>query len=159
MKKKWFVASYKINDIKRVQANLLNQNFNFYLPKIIVKKPNNILKEEVLFPGYIFINTAFENYSSLKYTLGINKIIKFGNSFAYISKNDIKIMQIAEAKSKINPLTQQIKIGQDVTISNGSLNGVIAKICSLPYKERVDVFFTFLGSKRRISMPIKDITL
>ena len=75
MNKKWLIALYKTNELKRVEANLLNQNFDFYLPKIKIKKINTNPKMEVLFPGYIFVNTGIENYSALKYTAGIKNII------------------------------------------------------------------------------------
>ena len=157
MKKNWLIALYKINEVKRVESNLLNQNFDFYLPKITIKKINSKPKEEVLFPGYIFVNTSFENYSALKYTKGIRNIIKFGDNISCISDEDIKAMQIAEETSKIDPITSIIKIGQDVRISRGSLKGSIVKVCSLSSKERVEVLLSFLGSMRRVTIPEKDL--
>jgi transcription antitermination factor NusG len=157
MKKKWLICLYKINEIKRVERNLFNQNFNFYLPKITKKKINSNPKEEILFPGYIFVNTNFENYLALKSTLGMKNIIKFGNNISCISDSEIEAMQIVEKASKINPIVSKIKIGQDVMISKGSFKGIIAKVCSLPSKERIDIFLTFLGSRRKITIPKKDI--
>ena len=157
MKKKWLIALYKGNEVKRVQSNLLNQNFDYYLPKITVKKNNSNSKEEVLFPGYIFVNICLENYSSLKYTLGIKNIIKFGGNVSCISNEDIQSMQMAEINSKIDPIASQIQIGQSAFISKGSLKGSMVKICSLPSKERVGVLHTFLGSMRRVTIPKKDL--
>ena len=157
MKKNWLIALYKINEVKRVESNLLNQNFDFYLPKITIKKINSKPKEEVLFPGYIFVNTSFENYSALKYTMGIKNIIKFGDNISCISDEDIKAMQIAEETSKIDPITSIIQVGQDVLISRGSLKGSIVKVCSLSSKERVEVLLSFLGSMRRVTIPEKDL--
>jgi transcription antitermination factor NusG len=157
MKKKWLIALYKINEVKRVESNLLDQEFDYYLPKITIKKINSDPKVEVLFPGYIFVNTSFENYSALKYTKGIKNIIKFGDNISCISDEDIKAMQIAEEKSKLDPVASQIQIGQDVLISKGSLKGSIVKICSLPSKKRVGILLNFLGSVRRVSIPEKDI--
>ena len=157
MKKKWLIALYKINEVKRVENNLLNQKFDFYLPKITIKKNNSNPKEEILFPGYIFVNTSFENYSALKYTMGIKNIIKFGNNISCISDQDIKSMQMAQETSKIDPLASQIQIGQEAIIIEGSLKGSIVKICSLPSKERVNVLLTFFGSMRRVAIPEKDL--
>ena len=157
MKKKWLIALYKINEVKRVESNLLDQEFDYYLPKITIKKINSDPKVEVLFPGYIFVNTSFENYSALKYTKGIKNIIKFGDNISCISDEDIKAMQIAEEKSKLDPVASQIQIGQDVLISKGSLKGSIVKICSLPSKKRVGILLNFLGSVRRVSIPEKDL--
>jgi len=157
MKKKWLIALYKINEVKRVESNLLNQKFVFYLPKITIKKINSKPKEEVLFPGYIFVNTSFENYSALKYTIGIKNIIKFGDNISYISDEDIKAIQVAEEKSKIDPIIPQMQIGQDVIITKGILTGSIVKVCSLPSKKRIGVLLSVLGSMRTVTISEKDI--
>ena len=159
MEKKWLIASFKINEIRRLEINLLNQKFEYYIPKITTKKNNSSPKEEALFPGYVFVNTSLENYSALKYTIGIKNIIKFGYNVAYISDEDILSIQITEETSKVDPISSKIQIGQDAFISRGTLKGSIVKICSLPSKERVGVLLTFLGSRRRILIPEKDITL
>ena len=62
--KYWLVATYKINEIKSVESNLINQSFEYYLPKMVTKKHNSNPKEEVMFPGYIFIKTDIDKYSS-----------------------------------------------------------------------------------------------
>ena len=157
MKKNWLVATYKINEVRRVESNLLNQKFDYYLPKITIKKINFNPKVEVLFPGYIFVNTSFKNYSPLKYTMGIRNIIKFGDNISCISDEEIEAMQMAEETSKIDPVASQIQIGQDVMIAKGSLTGSIVKVCSLPSKERVGVLLSFLGSVRRVTIPEKDL--
>ena len=159
MKKKWLIALYKSNEVKRVESNLSNQNFDFYSPKITIKKINANPKVEVLFPGYIFINTSLENYSTLKYTIGIKNIIKFGDNISCISSKEIEAMQMVEETSKIDPVASQIQIGQDVMIAKGSLAGSIVKVCSLPSKERVGVLLTFLGSVRRVTISEKDLIL
>ena len=157
MKKKWLIALYKSNELKRVESNLLNQNFDFYLPKITKKKINTNIKVEVLFPGYIFVNTSLENYSALKYTMGIKNIIKFGDNISCISSKEIDAMQMTEEVSKIDTVASQIQIGQDVMIAKGSLTGSIVKVCSLPSKERVGILLSFLGSVRRVTISEKDL--
>ena len=157
MMKRWLIGLYKINELKRLESSLLNQKFDFYLPKITIKKINSNPKEQVLFPGYIFINTDVENYSALKYTSGIKNILKFGHNISCISDEDIKSMKMVEETSKIDPIPLQIQIGQEARISSGTLKGNIVRICSLPSKDRVDVLLTFLGSMRRITMPEKDL--
>tara|TARA_B100000575_G_scaffold15995_1_gene11274 strand:- start:861 stop:1340 length:480 start_codon:yes stop_codon:yes gene_type:complete len=159
MKKNWLVATYKINEARRVESNLLNQKFDYFLPKMTTKKINCKPKEEMLFPGYIFVNTNFENYSALKYTKGITNIIRFGDNISCISDEEIEAMQMADEASKINPVASQIQIGQEIMIAKGSLKGNIVKVCSLPSKERVNVLLTFLGSKRRVAIPEKDLLL
>jgi transcription antitermination factor NusG len=155
--KNWLVATYKINEVRRLENNLSNQKFNYYLPKITTKKLNSRPKEELLFPGYIFVNTSNRNYAALKYTIGILNIIKFGENISCLPDEYIRTMQMAEKASKITPIASHLKIGQEAIISSGSLKGSIVKICSLPSKKRIEVFLTFLGSIRRITIPEKDL--
>ena len=157
MKKNWLIASYKLNEVRILERNLSNQKFNYYLPKITTINTNSKPKKEVLFPGYIFINTSLDNYSSLKYTIGIKNVIHFGNNIPCISDEEIAAMQMAEEASKIDPIASQIKIGQDVIIAKGSLAGSVAKVCSLHSKERVGILLHFLGSVRRATIEEKDL--
>lgn len=150
--KQWLVATYKINELKTVEINLKNQKIDYYLPKIVTKKHNRNPKEEVMFPGYIFINTHIDKYSSVSYTKGIKNIIRFGKNFAYVSDDEIMSISAVEKLSKSNPLAPIIEIGQEVKIIGGSLKGNIAKICSLPSKKRVGILLHLLGSQKRIDI-------
>jgi len=153
----WLVANYKINEIKRVEINLKNQSFDYYLPRIVTKKHNLNPKEEVMFPGYIFINAEVDKYSSVRYTKGIKDIIRFGENIAQISDEEIKSINFVEKSSREEPLIQKIQIGQEVNIISGTFKGNIAKICSLPSKERVGILLRVLGSMRRIDVSEKDL--
>lgn len=154
----WLVASYKINEQKILERNLRNQNFNYYLPKILTRKLNNNLKEEVLFPGYIFINSSIESYSVLKFTRGIKNLIKFGKNISVIDDEEIRNIKLIEEQSKTNPLELNLSLGQEAYIKKGSLKGSIVKICSLPAKKRVEILIYILGSKRRINIATEDLS-
>ena len=155
--KYWFVATYKINESKRLESNLVNQNFHYYLPKIKVQKPNTYFVEEVLFPGYIFIKTRLEDFSSINYTIGIKKVIRFGNSIPSLTDNEIKSIQSIEKLSKLKPVSSQIKIGQEAIVADGPFKGTLVKICSLPSKGRIEVFLTILGYLRRVKILKEDL--
>ena len=157
MKKKWLIALYKINEIKRVEINLSNQAFEYFLPKITTKQNNSKPKEEALFPGYIFVNTGSENYSALKYTIGIKSIIKFGENISYLTDEEIEKIRNIENSSKLKPISSEVRIGQEAIVAKGSFKGMIVKISSLPSNERVGVFLYFLGSKRRAFIAQKNL--
>ena len=157
--KSWLVATYKINETKRVESNLSNQKFDYYLPKIKVVKPNSNLAEEVLFPGYIFINTSLEDYSSIKYTKGIKKVIKFGNYIPHLTYNEIKSIESIEKLSESKPIALKIKAGQEAVVTEGPFKGTLVKICSIPSKGRIEVLLNILGSSRRFKILQKDLIL
>ena len=155
--KYWLVATYKINEIEKAERNLSNQNFDYYLPKIKVKKSDSNFKEEVMFPGYVFIKTRLENYSLIKYTKGIKKVVKFGKNIPRLTDIEISSIQSIEKLSNSEPFTPKINIGQEAVVADGPFKGTLVKICSLPSKERIEVFLTFLGSLRKISILKKDL--
>tara|TARA_B100000989_G_C19392622_1_gene406389 strand:- start:303 stop:779 length:477 start_codon:yes stop_codon:yes gene_type:complete len=155
--KYWLVATYKINETKRAESNLSNQKIDYYLPKIKVKNLNSNLSEEVLFPGYIFINTKLEDYSIIKYTKGIKKILKFGKYIPCLTNNEIKSIQSIEKLSKSKPISSKIKIGQEAFVSGGPFKGTLVKISSLPSRDRIEVLLNILGSSRRVNLLKKDI--
>lgn len=157
--KYWLVATFKANQIRRVENNLMLQNFNYYLPKITTKKFNSSAKVEILFPGYIFIQSNIDDYAKIKYTKGINNVIKFGNNIPFIPNDEIESVRIIEKLSKSKPILSKIKVGQKAIVSRGSLVGAIVEISSLPNNKRVDILLSILGSLRKISIPVSDLSL
>lgn len=155
--KSWIVATYKINQIDRLQDNLKNQNFIYYNPKIKTSKDNLFFKEEPLFPGYIFIHSHLKNYQKIKYTKGISKVLQFNNNFAVISDAEIMELKKIEKESFLKPIIQKISIGQEATMSSGPFKGSLVTIATLPSNDRVSIFINILGAKRRIHASLNEI--
>ena len=109
------------------------------MPKITIKNNNFISKEELLFPGYIFIKTTFDNYSTLSFTKGIKKILKFGSNISFMSEKDIAEIRMIEKNSKNEPFSFKVIIGQEANIIKGPLKGSLVEICSIPSNKRVDI--------------------
>ena len=157
--KVWMIATYKINELKRLKNNLQNQDLKYYHPKIITKKYNSTPKEEPLFSGYIFIYSGIENYSKIKFTRGISKVIRFNNNIATLKDDEICELKKIESESFSTPIIQEICIGQEAKISDGPLKGSFVTIASLPNKDRVNIFLHILGKKRKIATLLNEINL
>ena len=157
--KVWMVATYKNNELKRLIDNLQNQDLEYYHPKINTKKYNLTPKEEPLFPGYIFIYSRIKNYSKIKYTRGISKVIRFNNNIATLEDDEIFELKKIESESFSKPIIQKIFVGQEAIISEGPLKGSLISIASLPNKERVNIFIYILGKKRRVTASLNEIKL
>ena len=157
--KVWMIATYKINELKRLKNNFQNQDLEYYHPKINTKKYNSTSKEEPLFPGYIFIYSEIENYSKIKFTKGISKVIRFGNNIATLEDDEIYELKKIESESFSKPIIQKICVGQEATISEGPLKGTFVTIASLPNKDRVSIFIHILGNKRKVTSFLDEIKL
>jgi len=156
--KKWLVASYKNNELERLFLNLKNQKFEYYLPKINTSEPGCSSKEEIMFPGYIFVYVKQNEYMALKFTKGIKNLIQFGNFIPSINNNVINDIKEIEDLSKKNPRTIDIQIGQKVHINQGNFKGSLVEIISLPANERVNILIHILGSQRTVNIAIKELS-
>ena len=157
--KVWMIATYKTNELKRLKENLQNQEIEYYHPKINTRKYNSKPKEEPLFPGYIFIYSIIENYSKIKYTRGISKVIRFNNNISTLDDDEIIELKKIESESYSQPIVQQIYVGQEATMSEGPLKGSFITIASLPHKDRVNIFIHILGKKRKVTTSLDEIKL
>lgn len=156
---KWLVAEYKSNEVAKLKLNLENQKFKFFLPKLTRLNSKNVAKEELMFPGYIFISSSYERYTRLKYTKGIKKILIFGHNIPYMNDDEIEALKDIENQSKDVPMKYNFKVGQEVMINKGSLKGNLANICSLPAKKRVFILIHILGSYRKINISLKNLSV
>ncbi len=157
--KVWMVATYKTNQIKRLQDNLHNQKFEYYNPIIKTRKHNLSAKEEPLFPGYIFIHVNPDHYQKIKFTKGIADVIRFNNNIAVLTNDQINQLKSIEKDSFSSPIIQKLHIGQEGTMSDGPFKGALVTIASLPKKERVNIFVHILGTSRKVTASLGEIKL
>jgi len=147
LEKKWFVIFYQlINELKLIN-NLQNQNFDFYIPKILVSK-NNRIKNSPLFPGYGFVRSADNQISSLKYTKGLKYILKFGNSHACVDISIINDIKKFSQDYQNNSLLIKPELQSDVTILRGPLKGNLVRVMSLTKNDRVKFLYSLLGRNK-----------
>ena len=69
------------------------------------------------------INTSIDKYSTIQYTKGIKKIIRFGETLSYMTDDEIRNINIIEQSSRSHPLVSELKIGQEVGINEGAFKG------------------------------------
>ena len=64
----WYLVQTKRRDEAKANLNLTRQGYETYMPT---------LDDEVLFPGYIFVNT--ESFSTINSTIGVIGLVRFGD--------------------------------------------------------------------------------
>lgn len=147
LEKKWFVIIYQLTHELKLINNLQNQNFHFYIPKILVSK-NNRIKNSPLFPGYGFVQCSDNQLSSLKYTKGVKDVLKFGNSYACVDMKIINDIKKFSLDYEINSLLIKPELNSDVTILSGPLKGNLVRVMSLTKDDRVKFLYTLLGRNK-----------
>jgi transcription antitermination factor NusG len=148
----WVVISYFKKNEEILISNLKNQCFEYYIPKINLYK-NGELKVDNFFPGYAFIkchkNTLI---APLNYTRGVNKVIKFGNNYGFISDKQIKEIKHKSEESLINPIHEKKPINSQVKAIAGPFKGIYGTLKSFSSKDRVEVLYTMMGRTISIEM-------
>ena len=142
--KKWYVIHYHLKNEPKLIENLSNQNFYFYIPKILLLK-NKLTKSTPLFPGYGFVQSTANQINSLNYTKGLKYVLKNGPVYSCINDSLLTEIQEANSKYQTQPLTLLPKLHSDVTILRGPLKGNLVKVMGFSKTDRVKILFNLLG--------------
>jgi len=142
--KKWYVIHYQLTNESRLIENLINQNFDFYIPKILLSK-NKQIKSTPLFPGYGFVQSTASQITSLNYTKGLKYVLRNGDMYSHIEDTLISEIQEANKDFQTQPLNVMPKMHSDVTILNGPLKGNLVRVMGFSEANRVKILFKLLG--------------
>ena len=154
---KWYLLQHKPNYQKISLTNLERQGFETFCPliekttRINSKFKNSFLP---LFPGYIFIsfNMNESKWISIKYTLGVLRIVSFNNKPSEVPKDLILALQKKYNNPNKMSSLKNIKKGDYIKILKGPLSGFIGKIESYDEKNRLKILLEFMGNHKNISI-------
>ena len=148
----WLLTYTKAKQEMKALENLEKQGFKSFLPLIPSTNKND--KDHVLipvFPRYLFvqINKRLDNWTSINSTLGVNKIVMFGGTFAQVPNSIInKIKKRLNQKGIFNQnfLKVDYKKGDKLTLKEGSFSGVDAIFLSNKSKDRVRLLLKLVNT-------------
>ena len=157
LEKKWFIAQIKPNSYNSAVQNLERQGFETFLPIMETtqrQKNKFIVKNDYVFPGYIFVSFKLHilSWTKINSTYGVSKILTFNKKPSEISSN-----LILELKKRyhINPNpTQKVNIqkGDSLKFHAGPFVDLIAKVESVDQNNRIWVLLEAMHGKHRIKL-------
>lgn len=168
--KRWYVVQTKASQEKLAFQELLNQNFNAFLPKYqyttINKRLN--LKEKIvkpLFPGYLFVefDVEKERWKVINSTRGCIGLVACGEEYVtpvpvgcveeLINRQDKEgLLDVPPAIAGMIEFCKGMKLG----IRGDNFKGIEAKYHSSTEK-RVTVLLTLLSRPVKLSLPIEAV--
>jgi transcriptional antiterminator RfaH len=100
-----------------------------------------------MFPGYLFARFVYaQQHRRVEHASGIQGIVQFGDYLATLDTDTVGALQQQAGGEEIVTIDPEIRVGQEVKIGEGPLQGLEALVtCLLPSKERVRVLLEFLG--------------
>jgi transcriptional antiterminator RfaH len=153
----WYLVHCKPRQDERAEENLLRQGYICYRPqhgRERVVKGRRLTIAESLFPGYLFIQLAADaNWSPLRSTRGVNRIVSFGGVPLRLDDSLITHLQQRTAMT-IKP---ELAAGDSVRITQGGFAELDAIFVSMDGEQRVILLLNMLNHEQKISMPLVSI--
>lgn len=155
---KWYVVQTKPRQESVAMENLQRQGYYCYCPMTEVERRQRgrwVCIREPLFPRYIFIQLeeGRDNFSPVRSTFGVAKLVSFGNEPATISETLVSAIREQEnAMQKKNNTADIWSPGTRLQITEGPLAGVHAIFQEKNGTDRVVVLLSLLGKEIRTSI-------
>ena len=161
---KWYLIMTKPHKDSYAEEQLNNQGYTTYRP--LIQKEKNIRGklrkiEESLFPRYLFIQLEMgvDDWSSIRSTRGVLKIIRFGTNPTEVPNNIISVLKKNEIVNRgLSVDIDCFKYGDKITIESGAFAGLNALFDR--YKqggERVMVLLNILNNIATVNLAVGEV--
>ena len=149
----WFVVRTKARQEGRAISHLQEQGFKVYCPLI---PKYDALKEEageqVLFPGYCFVESGEKSVSSIRSTPGVIALVSFGQGGKPALVNADVLAEIRRVEAFYGEKSPGLQSGDVVSMTDGPFKGYQG-LYSKRSKGRVEVLLVVLGRQQRVLVP------
>jgi transcriptional antiterminator RfaH len=154
----WFVIHTKPRQEQRALENLERQGFNVWLPTIDVEKVRRGKLTQVIEPmfnRYLFIqlDKTQSNWSPIRSTLGVNKLVSFGNVPAVVPDSLIDTLRQLDGSRR----EYLLKEGDAVRFVSGPLQGLEGILQQRDGELRAMVLIELISQPQRVSAQLTDL--
>ena len=154
----WYAIHSKPRQEERALENLQRQGFEAWLPLLTVEKvlrSKLVRVVEPMFSRYLFIrlDTEQTNWSPIRSTLGVSKLVSFGNRPAVVADELIEALQQLPEQAP----QRLIQPGQQVKIVSGPLRGLEGIYQQADGELRAMVLIELLNKQHRIVTDMQDL--
>ena len=153
--KAWYVVHTKPKQEARALENLQNQGYACFLPMMQVQKLRRQKVQwvtEPMFSRYLFIqlDSQNQNWSPIRSTLGVSKLVSFGAEPAKVSAELVELLQQAPQET----IERLFAPGDSVLVAGGALKGLEGQYIAHDGETRAFVLIDLLGQPQKLRMTI-----
>ena len=137
---KWIAVYTKPRHEKRVEKELFKKGFEVYLPILKERRKWSDRKKWVEFPlfrSYIFVRTEIKNALFILQTIGVVKIVKFGNEVAVVQNESIIAIKLMIEGGYTPQATDYFLVGDPVVVKDGPLKGLSGEVTRIDNHDRL----------------------
>jgi len=159
----WAAVNVKPNQANKAEANLTQQGFDFFAPRIkVTKRQKNrfINRLDLFYPGYIFvhIDITTDDARKVRSTYGVSNIVRVGGRIGALPDAFIEAMRNCTQEIH-NQASVDLIPGQKVEIARGPFAGLVAELISIDANHRVKCLFDLISGKVSVSLAPEDLIL
>ena len=154
----WYAVHSKPKQELRAVENLENQGFESWLPMLTVEKLRRGRLTEVvepMFSRYLFIrlDTEHSNWSPIRSTIGVSRLVSFGNRPAPIADTLIQALrQLPERAPE-----RLFRAGQEVSFIDGPLKGLQGIYQAESGEARAMILVELMSKQHLITANVRDL--
>ena len=154
----WYAIHSKPRQEERALDNLQCQGFEAWLPMLTVEKVlrGKLAKvTEPMFSRYLFIrlDTEQTNWSPIRSTLGVSRLVSFGNRPAVVADKLIQALQTVPQRAP----ERLFQPGQTIKIVSGPLKGIEGIFQQADGEHRAMVLIDLLNKQHRVTTQMQDL--
>ena len=160
----WTLVYTKAKQEIRAKKHLENQDFQVFLPIISIEQGSNKSRSEkleVMFPRYIFVKLNQEDdWSCIRSTMGVSKIIYFGQRIARVPYQLITYLKLKSDQAgvfKQKKIERDFQKGEKIIIKKGAFQGMEAIFISKNSKNRVRLLLNFTNQLTAAELPDSNV--
>lgn len=160
----WIALCTKPNQEQTAITNIERQGFEAYCPTIMRTRKHARKVDQVrrpLFPSYVFARLDGQKFQwrPLLSTYGVQSVVRFSNKLGFMPDGLIEDLRDNELAGNLQQLAApKVRPGMRVKMMEGPFQDIIAKVLSLPEKDRVWLLLDIMGRQVRIQQDIWSIS-
>jgi transcription antitermination factor NusG len=153
----WIVVLTKPNQERIACENLARQNFEYYWPRFLEKRPTKTALIRSLFPRYLFVSID-KIWYPLTGTRGIAKVLLGTDGPLTLPSTELEKLRRREGADgliQLSPPPSKFDLGDKVKALDGPLAGHILIYDGMTARERCRVLATLLGGTVKVELDEK----
>jgi transcription antitermination factor NusG len=153
----WYALYVNARHEKKIVLKLLEQHIDAYTPIVRKMQQWSDRKKHVEFPmlsGYIFVKIDLVDKEKILRTPRVLGFIKFNGLEAKIKESEINILKSIELTGyDITEAVTDLKMSDDVEITQGSLKGLTGKVVRIQNEDYVSIELNSIKQSIRVKVP------
>ncbi len=158
----WIVVNTQPHRERVAIDHLLRQEFYTYCP-LVRKQVRHARRTQIalrpLFPSYLFVRLDADalRWSPILSTIGVRTVVRCGERPSFVPDGFIASLEAREIDGVVVKPESPFRLGQQVKITDGAFDGIVATIVEMDEKDRVVVLMELLNRHVKVKVGVTQI--